>query len=228
MNERFGNYKVNFRNRADGLDLMSAIADGTIAAAFYDPQYRGVLDRLQYGNEGSRQGERCNLPQMDEDMIKRFICEIDRVLKPSGHLFLWIDKFHLLEGFQLWLTDTDLHIVDMITWDKGKIGMGYRTRRRSEYLIVLQKAPVRAKGIWTDHAIPDVWQEKVEKVHAHSKPIELQMRLILATTQPGDYVLDPAAGGYSVLDACRQCGRDCITGDILYGDDISAYLYQLC
>ena len=76
-----------------------------------------------------------------------------------------------------------------------------------------------AKGCWLLHNIPDVWQEKIVKTHPHAKPLELQKQLILATTQPGDTVLDPAAGGYSVLEACRQTGRDFIGGDIAYGED---------
>ena len=96
--------------------------------------------------------------------------------------------------------------------------MGYRSRRKSEYLLVLQKAPVRAKGCWTDHDIPDVWAEKTTKVHPHSKPVELQQRLIKATTKEGGFVLDPAAGGYSVLEACKRAGREFIGGDIVFGE----------
>lgn len=92
--------------------------------------------------------------------------------------------------------------------------MGYRTRRRSEYLIVFQKKPVRAKACWTDHSIPDVWEEKIPKVHPHSKPKELQRRLIVATILEGDYVLDPASGGFSALEACKLSGRNFIGGDI--------------
>ena len=156
---------------------------------------------------------------MDEDTIIAFIEEINRVLKDSGHLFLWVDKFHLCQGVLSWFTNTNLNLVDMIVWDKGKIGMGYRTRRKSEYLIVFQKNPVKAKACWTDHAIPDVWEEKVQKVHAHSKPIELQRRLIGATTVEGDVVLDPASGGYSVFEACKLLGRDFVGGDITYGEN---------
>ena len=213
-------YKINKKNRTDGLNLLADINDNTIATAFFDPQYRGVLDKLKYGNEGKARGKaRCELAQMDEDTIINFIKEIDRVLKNSGHLFLWVDKFHLCQGTLSWITDTKLNLVDMIVWDKGKIGMGYRTRHKSEYLIVLQKSPVRAKGCWNDHAIPDVWEEKTPKVHPHSKPIELQKRLIASTTQDGDYVLDPASGGYSVFEACKALGRDFIGGDIEYGED---------
>lgn len=213
-------YAVNKKNKANGLDLLANINNKTVAVAFFDPQYRGVLDKLKYGNEGQARGKaRCELTQMNEDTIVNFIKEIDRVLKDSGHLFLWVDKFHLCQGVLDWLTETNFNLVDMIVWDKGKIGMGYRTRRKSEYLMVLQKSPVRAKGCWNDHGIPDVWEEKTPKIHPHSKPVDLQKRLIAATTHDGDFVLDPASGGYSVFEACKSLGRDFIGGDIAYGED---------
>ena len=157
-------YKINTENLADGLALMKDIKDDSIATAFFDTQYRGILDKIHYGNEGKKRGiARAGLQQMDELSIVRFIKEINRVVKPSGHLFLWIDKFHLCTGIHAWIELTDFNIVDMIVWDKGKIGMGYRTRRKSEYLMVLQKSPVLTKGCWIDHSIPDVWLEKTEK-----------------------------------------------------------------
>ncbi len=212
--------KINYKNKIDGIKLLNNINSETIKTAFFDPQYRGVLDKLKYGNEGKSRGKaRHDLQQMSEETIIEFINEIDRVLLPSGHLFLWVDKFHLCTGVADWFKNTNFNLVDMITWDKGKIGMGYRTRRKSEYLIVLQKKPVKAKGYWNDHAIPDVWLEKTDKTHAHSKPIDLQKRLIEATTSEGDYVLDPASGGYSVYNACKLCNRNFIGGDIEYGED---------
>lgn len=212
--------KENFKNKSEGLELLSQINDSTIKTAFFDPQYRGILDKMGYGNEGKQRGkERSALTQMPEETIIKFIQEIDRVLMPSGHLFLWVDKFHLCQGVLEWMTGTDLNLVDMIVWDKDKIGMGYRTRRKSEYLIVFQKSPKRAKGVWTDHAIPDVWTEKTEKIHPHSKPLDLQQRLIEATTEEGDWVLDPASGGYSVFTACQKSNRNFIGGDIEYGED---------
>ena len=67
--------------------------------------------------------------------------------------------------------------------------------------MILQKKPIKAKECWTDHSIPDVWQEDKPKTHPHSKPIELQRRLISATTIDGDVVLDPASGAFSVFEA---------------------------
>jgi site-specific DNA-methyltransferase (adenine-specific) len=157
---------------------------------------------------------------MDEETIRAFIQEINRVLMPHGHLFLWVDKYHLCQGIWPWLAGTNLNVVDLIVWDKGQIGMGYRTRRKSEYLMVLQKDPLRAKGCWNSHSIPDVWLEKIKKTHPHSKPVELQKALILATTAENDLVLDPAAGGFSVLNACKETGRNFIGCDLMFGEEM--------
>lgn len=212
-------FEPNVKYKEDGLVLLKCLNGQTIASCFFDPQYRGLLDKMKYGNEGkARQAVRCNLPQMDNACIRKFILEIDRVLKDSGHLFLWVDKFHLCSGIQEWLIETKLKTVDMIVWNKLKMGMGYRTRKCSEYLVVLQKEPVRAKGVWNDHAIKDVWDEKQQRDHPHSKPMELEKRLITATTIPEDFVLDPAAGGFSVCEACKQTGRNFIGCDIMFGD----------
>lgn len=206
----------NERMRMDGLDLLSSLPPGCVPIAFFDPQYRGILDKMSYGNEGeSRSRARTELLQMSEETIAKFIRFINAALIPSGHLFLWIDKFHLCTGFVDWLDGTELEVVDMLTWHKGRIGMGYRTRRTSEHLIVLQRAPKRAKGVWTAHDIPDVWTEKVSRNgHTHSKPVKLQARLIEAVSNPGEVVLDPAAGSFSVMQACEAVGRKFLGCDI--------------
>lgn len=213
---------LNFKNKIEGRELLSYIKDDSIKVCFFDPQYRGVLDKLSYGNEGKGRGkQRSDLTQMSFETIEEFFKEIERVLIPSGYLFLWVDKFHLVEGVSPWLKNTkNLTCVDMITWDKEKIGMGYRTRRRSEYLVIIQKLPKLAKVTWSLHNIPDVWQEKVKKNHAHSKPHELQTKLIEATCQKGDVILDPASGGYSVLSCAKQLEIDFIGGDIEFGENI--------
>jgi site-specific DNA-methyltransferase (adenine-specific) len=200
---------LNKKIQEDGLILMGKLEDNYASAVFFDPQYRGVLDKLKYGNEGKSRGKkRCELKQMTEDIILKFLKEINRVLKPSGHLFLWVDKFHLCEGVKSWLDNTELEIVDMLVWDKQRMGMGYRTRRQCEFCIIIQKKPKRAKGVWTNHSVRDIWQEKiVDKKHTHQKPIKLIEELIKATTIEKDVVLDPCAGSFVVLDACQNTSR---------------------
>jgi len=207
-------FSLNHRNQANGLDLLGGLAESCAPLIFFDPQYRGVLDHQAYGNEGKRQRGRSLLRQMPEDEIRSFIVEIDRVLLPTGHLMLWIDKFHLCEGVQHWLEGTSLDLVDLIVWHKQRMGMGYRSRRVSEYLLVAQKQPRRAKGVWSRHDIPDVWDEKLETRHAHAKPVGLQTKLIESVTNPGDVVIDPAAGSFSVMEAALHTGRRFLGCDV--------------
>ena len=106
--------------------------------------------------------------------------------------------------------------VDLIVWHKATFGMGFRSRRTCEFVKAHQKPPVIAKGAWLDKTIPDVWTEAPPKSdHPHPKPHLLQKRLIECVTQPGDLVVDPAAGSFSVLHACRETGRDFMGTDLL-------------
>ena len=89
---------LNKKNKMNGLHLLNNTPDNFVKLVFLDPQYRGVLDKLSYGNEGSRQKKRAQLPQMEDDVIRKFVENIERVLVPSGHFMLWVDKFHLVEG----------------------------------------------------------------------------------------------------------------------------------
>ncbi len=221
---------INKKTHMEGEMLMSLIPDDTASSVFLDPQYDGVLEKLSYGNEGERQKGRATLRKMPKELIQNFCNEIDRVLKPSGHLFLWVDKFHLVQATALeWSKNTELEVVGLITWDKKSFGMGYRTRATSEHLLIFQKKPLRAKDVWTDRSIRDIWRfeheeemssvipEKIDKPrsgHPHKKPIGLIQRLINATTVEGDLILDPAAGSFLVKDACENTGRNFIGCDI--------------
>ena len=210
---------LNRQNRYNGLDLLAQMEPASVPLCIFDPQYRGILDKMQYGNEGISRGRaRSELPQMSDATITAFIRGIAKVLIPSGHLFLWVDKFRLCTGVEQWLDRWGLATVDLVTWNKGRMGMGYRTRRYAEHLVIAQKLPKRAKGVWQRHDIPDVWTETVDhwSGHAHAKLVLLQGALIEAVTDPGDVILDPAAGSYSVLEAALGEGRQ------FWGCDVSA------
>jgi site-specific DNA-methyltransferase (adenine-specific) len=181
---------------------------------FFDPQYRGVLDHLRYGNEGSRQRGRAGLLAMTSGYIDACCREAARVLKPSGYLLRWTDTYHLGEGDHLRIADA-CPCVDIIVWDNLRIGNGYRSRRRGDFLLVLQRPKLAAKRTWRDHGIPSRWPEKVDRhIHPHIKPIGLIIRLIGAVTQPGDLVVDPAAGSFVVMRAAYQLGRNFIGCDL--------------
>jgi site-specific DNA-methyltransferase (adenine-specific) len=110
-------------------------------------------------------------------------------------------------GLAAGLTKEVCKCVDLIDWDNLRMGMGYRTRRRGDYVLVLQKPPITATT-WSDHGIPSRWPEKVDrKIHPHVKPAGFIERLIGAVTHPGDLVVDPAAGSFVVMHVAMEMGR---------------------
>jgi site-specific DNA-methyltransferase (adenine-specific) len=212
-------YQPDIAQPGDALELLHSLPDCCTPLAFFDPQHRTVLDKLQYGNEGARQRGRARLPAMTDSYIEACCRESARVLQPSGYLMLWLDTFRIgeaLNGHGLGLADI-LQCVDIIAWDNLRMGNGYRSRRRGDYLAVLQKPPLAAKRTWRDHGIPNRWVEKVDrKEHPHIKPVGLITRLIGATTAPGDLVVDPAAGSFTVMRAAHELGREFIGCDLAY------------
>jgi site-specific DNA-methyltransferase (adenine-specific) len=205
----------NVVQAGDALNLLQVLPPGCSKLVFFDPQYRGGLDKLAYGNEGARQKERAKLPAMTSGYIDTCCREAARVLRGSGYLMLWADVFNVCEAHHHRIKDV-LPCVDLIVWDNLRIGNGYRSRRRGSYLLVLQKPPLAATRTWTDHAIPDRWVEKIDRrEHPHIKPIGLIKRLIGAVTQRGDLVVDPAAGSFVVMHAAMQLGRTFIGCDLV-------------
>jgi site-specific DNA-methyltransferase (adenine-specific) len=213
---------LNAAQQGDALVLLRALSDDCTPLAFFDPQHRAVLDKLKFGNEGERQRGRAKLPAMDEGYIDEVFRELARVLMPSGYCMHWTDTYRLCEGHHLRIADI-CKPVDLIAWDNLRQGMGKRTRRRGDYLIILQKPPIRARATWRDHSIPSRWAEKIDlttyprKLYPHAKPLGLIRRLLAATTQPGDLVLDPAAGSFVVMHAARELGRNFVGCDLCAG-----------
>lgn len=206
----------------DGYRLLRSLKNECAALVHFDPQYRAVLNKLSFGNEGQRQKARAELPQMSDHDIALFVEQAQRVLKPSGHLFLWLDKFaigsgHHLRYFQFcsWL-----RLVDLLCWETRRFGMGRRLRCTTEYLLVVQKEPTRAKDIWRNNSIRDSWSEASDRdAHPHAKPPALLRKLIATVTHPGDLVVDPCAGSYVVLDVCRSLKRNFIGCDLMGASD---------
>ena len=224
-----GKFALDTANKGNGITLLRTLPDNAVKTAFFDPQYPSGVDwKKERSRKSSVQKRRAELNQMSEDTIARFFRQLSRVIAPSGHVFLWVDNYHARNGITHWVANTDFVVVDKIVWAKGmataeggvvrgsgKMGLGDRARRSSEELFVLQKVPTRAKDCWKRKNIRDVWMEKVNaKSHVHAKPMELQKALIEATTEPGDLVLDPCAGSFSVMDAALETGRRFIGCDL--------------
>jgi hypothetical protein len=128
----------NVAQRGDALELLQSLPDACTALAFFDPQHRGVLDKLAFGNEGARQRERSKLPAMSRDYIDACCRELARVLAPSGYCMRWVDTYSLCEAHHLRVADC-LKCVDLIAWDNLRPGMGKLAPRHGQALAAARR-----------------------------------------------------------------------------------------
>jgi site-specific DNA-methyltransferase (adenine-specific) len=65
-------------------------------------------------------------------------------------------------------------------------------------------------NIWTDVTVP-FWSMPENTDHPTQKPEKLLAKIILASTNPGDLVLDPFAGSGTTAVVAKKLGRDFVT-----------------
>jgi site-specific DNA-methyltransferase (adenine-specific) len=219
---RLTEFVIDTENVRDALALLHAIPSESKKLVFWDPQYRQLLDQERYGNEGiSRGRRRKTLPAMSQEYIAECDREIARGLAPSGYCARWLDEFQLLNNL---FNIGGLEHVGVVHWDSGRPGMGRRIRSVGGSLVFLQKPPIgaRAKTLpvkWaTKPMIRGVHYETIRfprSAHPHRKPIGLIADIIQVVTNPGDTIVDPAAGSFVVMTAAFGTYRHFLGTDII-------------
>jgi hypothetical protein len=74
---------------------------------------------------------------------------------------------------------------------------------------------VYSKGPWVPR---EPWRDvlrapKEKTLHPWQQPIQEAERLVSNFSNPGDLVIDPCGGSFTVAEACLRLGRDCISCD---------------
>ena len=112
--------------------------------------------------------------------------------------------------------DKALAFDQMVIWDKGKIGMGWRYRRSYETVLVGHRKGGKLRWFDDSHKIENVIRPGdygIRKIipqkddHPTPKPVELARHFIRLHTKRGDLVVDPFMGGGSTAEAALLEGR---------------------
>lgn len=146
-----------------------------------------------------------------DDFNRKWLENCRNKLKPNGTI--WISgTHHNIFSVARQITELGYKILNVITWQKNNpppnISCRYFTYS-TEFVIWArkeEKTPHRfnyelMKQLNLDKQMTDVWRmpaiarwEKTCGKHPTQKPLALVTRCILATTQQGDWILDPFAG----------------------------------
>ena len=145
-------------------------------------------------------------------------------LKENGTI--WISgTYHNIFSVAQALTALDFKILNVVTWAKTNpppnISCRYFTYS-TEFIIWARKQKKvphffnydLMKQINENKQMTDVWRlpaiapwEKSLGKHPTQKPLSLLTRIVLASTQPGDWILDPFAGSSTTGIAANLSGR---------------------
>lgn len=197
----------------DCIEGMREIEASSIDCILTDPPFAVPASHYQ-----SRAKSRWKNKYADYSILEFFwnavLDEMVRVLKPSGHLFVFCNG----ESYPLFYVPIfeQFSHTQSLVWDKGRPGFGRGFRRQHELIIWGRNEEAylledgRARGDVLKH--PTISQAVRE--HPVEKPEALMLDLLTPTTPERGIVLDPFCGSGTVLTAARKLNRHFIGFDL--------------
>ena len=225
-------HNVYFEDCVEG--MRDRLDDDSVDMVFTSPPYN-----VEKGDAFlQRDGEVAYSDDMDAseyfDMLKDVFHELDRVVKPSGHILInhqndFRDGSIEPPTFVRELMPTTWR--SYIVWNKGNVPQGaLRSKGDSQFYMNWEPiyhfsedpSPIdkdHRSGVWS--VDPIAGKERTDAgEHPAPFPIELVKRAIMATTDEGDTILDPFMGSGTTAVAAIQNNRDYVGFEL---DEEGAY-----
>ncbi|MEM8854378.1 MAG: site-specific DNA-methyltransferase [Pseudomonadota bacterium] len=220
----------------DALEQLATLPPGSVDAAFADPPYNLQLsEALLRPNQTRVDGVDAAWDQFDDfEAYDRFtrawLALVRRALKPNGTLWV-IGSYHNIFRVGTAVQDTGFWVLNDVVWVKTNPMPNFRGRRftnahetliwavadkrRTDYCFNYRSLKtfnddLQHRSDWT---LPlCIGGERLRdasggKAHPTQKPEALLHRILLASTRPGDVVLDPFFGTGTTGAVARRLGR---------------------
>lgn len=210
----------------DSLVELAKLKTGSVDLVVADPPYNLGKD---YGNNHDIQG-------FDEylSFSRKWLKEAQRVLKPTGTLYVFMGFRFISYLYDILDRDLKMFFNSWIVWHYTQ-GMG-RTKGfspRHDDILMFTRSATQFKFNLDNVRVPqkyfrdrnnmrganpgDVWEfshvhycNENRQDHPTQKPEGLIERMILASTDEGDVVVDPFSGSGTTLRVCQQLNRRAI------------------
>ena len=207
------------------IEELKSINDCSIDLIVADPPYNIGKD---YGNGSDKQ-------QFDDyiSFTKQWLKECHRVLKLDGTIYVFIGFRFISYLYQILENDMNMNFVNWISWHYTQgIGKTKGFSPRHDDILMFSKSE-KYKFNLDDIRIPqkfyrkinnmrganpgDVWEvshihycQKNRQPHPTQKPEALIERMVLASSNINDTILDPFCGSGTTLRVCQQLNRNAI------------------
>lgn len=207
------------------IEVLKSVNDCSIDLIVADPPYNIGKD---YGNGSDKQ-------QFDEyiSFTKQWLKDCHRVLKPDGTIYVFIGFRYISYLYQILEDELNMNFVNWISWHYTQgIGKTKGFSPRHDDILMFSKSE-KYKFNLDEIRIPqkfyrrinnmrganpgDVWEvshihycQKNRQPHPTQKPEALIERMVLASSNINDTILDPFCGSGTTLRVCQQLNRNAI------------------
>jgi site-specific DNA-methyltransferase (adenine-specific) len=233
----------------DCLDLLAQIPESSVDLVFADPPYflsnggitchAGKMVSVHKGDWDKSRG-----PDANHEFNRSWLAAAQRVLKPNGSI--WVSgTSHVIHSVGFAMQQLGFKLLNDISWVKPNpppnLSCRYfthatetliwaakdkKSRHTFNYkLMKEQNRNKQMKSVWEIRP-PESWEKKFGK-HPTQKPVALLERILLASTNEGDLVLDPFLGGGTTLVAAFRLHRHAL-GCELSAEFLSLSLRRIC
>ncbi len=231
-----GKFVTNTIINGDSLAELAALPDECVDLVFADPPYNLQLEGELLRPNNTRvdgvddEWDRFASFEAYDQFTRAWLAEAQRVLKPTGTLWV-IGSYHNIFRVGAALQDLGFWILNDIVWRKTNPMPNFRGRRFTnahETMIWAAKGQGEKGYTFNYDAMKALNEElqmrsdwvlpicsggerlkdgKGQKAHPTQKPEALLHRVILASSNPGDVVLDPFFGTGTTGAVAKRLGR---------------------
>ncbi|MXN48039.1 modification methylase [Shinella kummerowiae] len=222
--------------KGDCVAALEALPDQSVDVIFADPPYNlqlgGMLTRPDQSQVDAVDDEWDQFASFEayDAFTRAWLLACRRVLKPSGTIWV-IGSYHNIFRVGATLQDLNFWILNDVIWRKANPMPNFKGRRfqnAHETMIWATRDP-KAKGYTFNYDAMKAANDDVQmrsdwlfpicnggerlkdadgkKVHPTQKPEALLARILMASSKPGDVVLDPFFGSGTTGAVAKRLGR---------------------
>jgi site-specific DNA-methyltransferase (adenine-specific) len=233
----------------DSLELLAQLPESSVDLIFADPPYflsnggitchAGKMVSVHKGDWDKSQG-----PEANHEFNRAWLAACQRLLKPNASI--WVSgTAHVIHSVGFAMQQLGFKLLNDISWVKPNpppnLSCRYFTHATETIIWAAKNAKSRhtfnykemklanhnkqMKSVW-EIKPPETWEKKFGK-HPTQKPVALLDRILKASTNEGDAVLDPFAGGGTTLISALTLHRQAI-GCELSAEFVNLSLRRIC
>ncbi|TPP10229.1 site-specific DNA-methyltransferase [Rhizobium glycinendophyticum] len=222
--------------KGDCVSALEALPDKSVDVIFADPPYNlqlgGALHRPDQSLVDACDDEWDQFASFEayDAFTRAWLLACRRVLKPTGTIWV-IGSYHNIFRVGATLQDMNFWILNDIVWRKTNPMPNFKGRRfqNAHETMIWASPDPKAKGYTFNYDAMKASNDDVQmrsdwlfpicsggerlkgddgkKVHPTQKPEALLARVIMASTKPGDIVLDPFFGSGTTGAVAKRLGR---------------------